>query len=420
MKKIRLISLFLILTIAMTGCSFFKRTTTVEHPQDNSGDSPPPPPFDYRSTNNFASTTQLLEAFVHATFLKDEQTWENWNMDYSFLDGVLNGRYILLEPYYQESPALSQYFLYPVSIAGHSTIKYFCEVEDHKFTLEMKYLDESFSAEDWAKKSAQSYKETSILWDGTEIQAFVSKSSARLEFIYGQARVRLYANDPIEQLLPLLGSCSFKPILREMTVLGSESEGNGKNEFSNATVYSVKEFLNAHESYTDEQLEEFLDIGTPQGYFPYSAHGCTSREDMGEMINTIEACGFYTVDECDDFGLIYFYDTKQYRTFFKRGEVTYRFDYVPEQAYIDALTTLERECGIDKGCVKLDAMGLRPFGAAELYFVPELDCHIVLLDEKCGEYYSIMTITGMDQEILLDRNQKVTEGWYFSNNVYQL
>ena len=395
-KQIRILAVILALSalIGCVGCDFSK-TTVSSNPEE-----PPVSEVVDETFYHFFKTSEELHEWLSVKpfdkhgFLAEVRYWierqENSGWEQCW-KGLESGAYRLAVPCFDGVPASGQ-----INICHGSDpdIRYDCTVDEYNFEVRLYYATGGKTDDEFIQRYVKYplNKQTAVVYEAEShtvgdrelpvIRAQSSDSQKTIHyFTYDQIKVILYANGTA---LPesILEKFSLQYASRKVMALGNNDEKTGQNVFFGAQVHSVDELLDLCNTPNEQKLNAFL-TSSGENQFPYDKVGVDSVEGLQELIETLEANGFYTMDECDDWGVLYFYDTKQYRVFFKRGEVTYRFDYMPRQAFNDILLSVDlKAAGSSKGypdCVKLDVNGLSTLGTAELYYIPEFDSHIVFL-----------------------------------------
>ncbi len=128
----------------------------------------------------------------------------------------------------------------------------------------------------------------------------------------------------------LLVRFDFQYAYPKITALGSVEEQTGKNSFFDFEVRTLSDFVSAAQTFSDEELNTYLAGG--DGMFSYADCGIKTREDMNALLSVFEERGLFVCDSCDEYGLMYYGETKTFRSYYRIGKLNVQFDYLsPEQ-----------------------------------------------------------------------------------------
>ena len=230
------------------------------------------------------------------------------------------------------------------------TIRYDCEMNGQSYTVNVRYNVNKEPEADflasclhpWGHIGDENFEivEESLSFSGKTVKAArvtdLESGSQTLFLSYDRNVVvefRNYGGSPFSQAQ--LSKLRMKPLFPG-ALLGSTDEKTGKNGFFDIGVCGIDELILAEKELNDEELEAFL--AGSDGRFSYAEGGIRTREDVTALLAALEEQKVFHSTECDEYGLMYFGDTKRIRTYYRLGGLNVQFDYLTtveqlEEAY---------------------------------------------------------------------------------------
>ncbi|MBQ8215070.1 MAG: hypothetical protein IJZ33_02285 [Clostridia bacterium] len=230
------------------------------------------------------------------------------------------------------------------------TIRYDCKTKGKGYSVKVRYNvnkepEADFLAsclQRWGHIGDENFEivEESLSFSGKTVKAArvtdLESGSQTLFLSYDRNVVvefRNYGGSPFSQAQ--LSKLRMKPLFPG-ALLGSTDEKTGKNGFFDIGVCGIDELILAEKELSDEELEAFL--AGSDGRFSYAEGGIKTREDVTALLAALEEQKVFHSTECDEYGLMYFGDTKRIRTYYRLGGLNVQFDYLTtveqlEEAY---------------------------------------------------------------------------------------
>lgn len=230
------------------------------------------------------------------------------------------------------------------------TIRYDCKTKGKGYSVKVRYNvnkepEADFLAsclQRWGHIGDENFEivEESLSFSGKTVKAArvtdLESGSQTLFLSYDRNVVvefRNYGGSPFSQAQ--LSKLRMKPLFPG-ALLGSTDEKTGKNGFFDIGVCGIDELILAEKELNDEELEAFL--AGSDGRFSYAEGGIKTREDVTALLAALEEQKVFHSTECDEYGLMYFGDTKRIRTYYRLGGLNVQFDYLTtveqlEEAY---------------------------------------------------------------------------------------
>ena len=230
------------------------------------------------------------------------------------------------------------------------TIRYDCKTKGKGYSVKVRYNvnkepEADFLAsclQRWGHIGDENFEivEESLSFSGKTVKAArvtdLESGSQTLFLSYDRNVVvefRNYGGSPFSQAQ--LSKLRMKPLFPG-ALLGSTDEKTGKNGFFDIGVCGIDELILAEKELNDEELEAFL--AGSDGRFSYAEGGIRTREDVTALLAALEEQKVFHSTECDEYGLMYFGDTKRIRTYYRLGGLNVQFDYLTtveqlEEAY---------------------------------------------------------------------------------------
>lgn len=230
------------------------------------------------------------------------------------------------------------------------TIRYDCKTKGKGYSVKVRYNvnkepEADFLAsclQRWGHIGDENFEivEESLSFSGKTVKAArvtdLESGSQTLFLSYDRNVVvefRNYGGSPFSQAQ--LSKLRMKPLFPG-ALLGSTDEKTGKNGFFDIGVCGIDELILAEKELSDEELEAFL--AGSDGRFSYAEGGIRTREDVTALLAALEEQKVFHSTECDEYGLMYFGDTKRIRTYYRLGGLNVQFDYLTtveqlEEAY---------------------------------------------------------------------------------------